>query len=132
MKPAQAIGYTLLQTTAVTTIVSTRVWHGLRPEKSTVPSINYFEIGGPVRWYGVERQVYSINCRASSAGGARDLARTVVDLFQGDTGIRGTTSSFTILRSSLQTDQGLIPEVEDGIFNAPVDILFVYPSTTVS
>ena len=132
MKPYQAVGYMMLQTTAITAITSNRVWHGLRPEDSVVPSVNYFELGGASRWHGIERQQVAINCRANSAGGARDLAREVIDLFQGDTGIRGTISSFSVLRCSLKNDNGLNPEPDSDIYNAPVDILLIYPSKTVS
>lgn len=135
MKPYQAIGYTLLNTTSITAIVSTKVNHGLRPVGTAVPCINYYELGGPVRANGIESQVYSINCRASTAGAARDLARIVVDTFAGSsgTGIYGyQNSSFEISRASLENDGGLIPETEDQIYNAPIDIRIVYPIDTVS
>ena len=133
MKPYQVLGYAMLQTTAITAITSTRVYHGLRPQGTDVPCINYFELPG-TRRFGVETQPYSINCRAATAAAARDLARHVVDLFAGEdgTGIYGTQSTFTILRGSLSQDQGLIPEPEDSIFNAPVDITIVYGVDTVT
>jgi hypothetical protein len=134
MKPYQAVGWTLLNTTAITAIVDSRVNHGLRPKGSRLPCINYYEVGNVQRENGLERVTYSINCRASSASEARDLARLVIDLFHGanSTGTYGTQNGFDFSRASLQTDAGLIPEPEDHIFNAPVDILVVYPSTTVS
>lgn len=133
MKPYQVIGWSLLQTSAITAITSTRVYHGLRPEGTVVPAINFFELPGS-RFYGVERQSYSINCRATTASVARNLARLVTDLFAGTagTGIYGVQNGFTIDRGSLVQDQGLIPEPEDGIFNAPVDIAIVYGVGTVS
>ena len=134
MKPYQMIGYTLLQASAITAIVSSRINHGLRPVETTVPCINYYEVGPVGRSNGMESVTYSINCRATTAGGARDLARLVNDLFHGDdsTGTHGEMSGFEISRASLGNDSGLIPEPEDNIFNAPVDILVVYPSATVS
>jgi len=135
MKPYQMIGWTLLNTTAVTAITSTRVYHGLRPEGTAVPSINYYELGGAIRANGIESVVYSINCRTTSAGASRDLARIVLDLFSGTTGtgVFGyQNNTFEISRASLQNDGGLIPEPEDGIFNAPIDIRIVYPVSTVS
>ena len=134
MKPYQAIGFTLLNTTSITSITTT-INHGLRPVGTAVPSINYYEIGGASRFSGIESQVYSINCRASTAGGARDLARVVLDTFTGTsgTGIYGyQNSAFEITRASLENDGGLIPEPEDNIFNAPIDIRIVYPISTVS
>jgi hypothetical protein len=134
MKPAQLIGWTLLNTTAITAIVSTRVNHGLRPTGTVVPSINYYEIGGGTRMHGMESMVYSINCRASTAGASRDLARLVMDTFIGSNGdgTYGYNNTFEVSRASLSVDGGLIPEPEDGIYNSPVDVRIVYPVSTVS
>jgi hypothetical protein len=135
MKPYQAIGWTLLNTTSITAIVGSRINHGLRPVGTAVPSINYYELGGATRTYGTEGVVFSINCRSTTPGGARDLARLVMDTFAGSdgTGVYGfQNSSFNVYRASLQNDGGLIPEPEDNIYNAPVDIRVVYPVATVS
>lgn len=129
MKPYEAIGYALLNTTAISSVVGTRVNHGLRPVGTAVPCINYYELGGATRLPGIESVVYSINCRAASAGAARDLGRLVLDLFAGTygTGTYGMQVTFEIIRASLANDNGLIPEPEDGIYNAPIDIRIVYP-----
>jgi len=134
MKPYQAIGWSLLQTTAITSIVSTRVYHGTRPDGDNVPAINYYELAGPTRTKGIESQTFSINCRAATAGAARDLARLVVDLFAGDSGggVYGDQNGFSVARASLQYDNGLIPEPTNGVFNAPVDVMIVYGLETVS
>jgi hypothetical protein len=129
MKPYQAIGYALLNTTAITAIVSSRINHGLRPIGTIAPCINYYEIGGVTRIPGMESVIYSINCRATTAGVARDLAHLVLDLFAGTdgTGTYGQQMTFEITRASLVNDAGIIPEPEDGIYNAPIDIRIVYP-----
>lgn len=133
MKAYQAIGYALLNTTTITAIVSTRVNHGLRPVGTAVPSINYYEIGGVTRFNGFESIQYSINCRAGSAGASRDLAKLVLDLFTDNgNGTGGVQNGFEVTRASLSNDGGLIPEPEDGIYNAPIDIRIVYPVSTVS
>ena len=141
MTPYEVIGWSLLNTTAVTAIVGTStsrtVTHGLRPRNSDVPCINYFELGGGSRFSGYERQPYSINCRAATPAAAMDLARVVTTVFAGSagTGIYGRLNGFNIERGSLIQKQGLIPEDKvDGvsIYNAPVDITIVYPSSTVS
>jgi hypothetical protein len=128
VKPYEAVGYQMLQTSAITAITSTRIYHGLRPQGTVVPAITYYELPG-TRFSGIESQGFSINCRARTAGGARDLARKVIDLFAGSdgTGTYGAVSSFSVMRASLRQDQGLVPEPEDGLFNAPVDIQIVYP-----
>ncbi len=135
MKPHRAIGYMLLNTSAVTAVTSTRVYHGLRPVGTTVPSINYYELGGGARYNGFESVQFSINCRASTAAASRDLARLVLNLFTASNGMgidSVVNNSFEISRSTLSNDGGLIPEPEDGIFNSPVDIRVVYPIGTIS
>ena len=133
MKPYQMVGWSMLQTTAITAITSTRIYHGLRPAGTVTPCINYFETGGTQR-NGLESYQFSINCRAGTAGAARDLARLVTEVFNGTsgTGVYGVQNGFDIARSSLQNDNGLIPEVEEDVFNAPVDFTLVYPISTVS
>lgn len=134
MKPYQAIGWSLIQSTAISAIVSSRINHGMRPIGTLVPSINYYEIGGSSRANGHESIVYSINCRASTASAARNLAYLVLDMFSGSsgTGIYGSINGFTISRGGLENDGGIIPEPDDGIYNAPIDIRIVYPIGTVS
>jgi len=138
MTPYEAIGYTLINTTAVSAIVgagsASAVFYGLRPLRTTLPSINYYEIGGGTRAFGMERQTFSLSCRAATPGAARDLAREVVTAFGGTsgTGLTGTVNGFDVARVSLGVDGGLIPEPEDNVFNAPVDIVLVYATTTVS
>ena len=134
MTPAQAIGAALNATTAVTALVSTRIYHGLRPGGTVVPSINYFEMAGGMRQSGFEMVTYSLNCRAVTAATALQLARAVVDLFHGTSG-RGTygyQTGFEVSRASLRQTQGVIPETADNLYNAPVDIQFVYPTSSVS
>lgn len=135
MKPYEALGWWLLNTTAVTAITSTRVYHGLRPQGGdTLPAINYYELGAGQVSGGIESQPFSVNCRAETPAAARDLARVVVDTLVGTsrTGIYGTGNGFDIARASLQADQGLIPEQEGDLFNAPVDVTLVYDLSTVS
>lgn len=130
MTPSQCVGYALNQTSSITAIVSTRIYHGLRPVASITPCINYFQMGGGTRQYGTDRAVFTINCRAATANTALELARLVTDVFHGTsgTGIHGTLSSFTIIQAAVLQSQGLIPETEDQIYNAPVDIQIVYPT----
>jgi hypothetical protein len=106
----------------------------MRPIGTTVPCINYFEMAGTQRLNGFERSTYSINCRATTAETALQLARKVVDIFQGTsgTGIYGDMNNFEITRASLRQQQGLIPETADNLYNCPVDIFIVYPTSSVS
>jgi len=134
MTPYEFVGWTLLNTSAVTAITSTRIYHGLRPKSTTTPCINYYATGGGDRWSGLERQTFSINCRAKTPAAARDLARLVITLFDGThgQGTYGTNNDFDVARASLKADIGLIPEIDDDLFNAPVDIDVINAVTTVS
>ena len=66
------------------------------------------------------------------------LARAVADIFGGTsgTGMWGTSgtagNAFSVARSSVRNQMGLIPEPDSNCYNAPVDILIVYPLDTVS
>ena len=134
MSPSELVGYTLNQTSAITAITSTRIYHGLRPQVTATPSINFYQLGGATWRYGFEVATFSVNCRAGTAEAARDLARLVVTTFHGSaaTGLYGTTNSFDVARVSLRADQGLIPEPSDSLYNAPVDIQVAYQTSTVS
>jgi len=134
MKPYQVIGWTLLNTTAITSITSS-IWHGLRPIGSAVPCINYYELSPARRNNGIGSVTFSINCRSTTADLARNLAEIVIDTFCGTsgTGMYGVqNNSFEITKSSLSNDGGLIPEPENEIYNCPIDIRIVYPVSTVS
>jgi hypothetical protein len=133
MRIDQAVGYALAQTSAITNITSTRIYHGTRPLGSVVPCINYFMLSG-TRKNGFESNGWTINCRATTAGIALELARAVVDLFHGtsSTGGYGAMNNFEFSRCSLRNTQGCIWESQDNLYNAPVDIQMVYPSSSVS
>ena len=134
MTAAQAVGWSMIQATTVTALVSTaNIYHGLRPKSTVVPAINYFE-GNLRRFSGMESQDFVINNRDVTAAGALAIARVVTDLFHGSasTGIYATQNGFDIARAVLDTGTGVIPETEDEIFNAPLRITLIYPSSTVS
>jgi hypothetical protein len=132
----QCIAYLMLQTSALTNLTSTRIYNGNRPDTTVVPCINFYEMAGGQRINGFERVAYSINCRAATAETALTIARKVDELFNGTsgTGVYGYTSSgsaFEITRASTRQRQGLIPEPDDGLYNAPVDIFIVYPASSI-
>jgi len=134
MTADQMIGYTLRQTSAVTAITSTRVYHGMRPEGTTVPCINFFRMPGGVRKDGMDSQYYSINCRAVTSSTALTLASAVIDAFHGTSGrgMKGDVSGFSVISSSLQFGGGLIFDPDGETYNSPVDIQVVYPTSTVT
>ena len=139
MTPSQVIGYSLNQTTVITAIVSNRIFSGNRISAGTsgtifLPTINYFDLPSGVRNNGIESVTYSINCRAKDKATADQLARLVVDLFHGtaSTGIYGTMNGFDVARASLKFLQGSIYEPAEQVYNCPVDIQFIYASSTIS
>jgi len=137
MTAYEFVGWTLSNTTAVTAITSTRIYHGLRARSSALPAINYQELPGGSRFYGHERQPFTILCRATTPAGARDLARVVTTAMAGSagTGITGTNNGFVLDFGTLIADQGLIPEaLESGktVYNAPIDIQLVYAASAVT
>ncbi len=141
MRPHQAVGFTLINSSAVTNITtSARIWHGTRPQASSasaLPCINFYEVSNN-RQNGIESQSFSINCRAVTADTAIVLANKVVDLFCGSsgTGIYGDAGTagnpFSIARASLRNIGGLIPEPDSVCYNVPVDIMLVYGADAVT
>jgi hypothetical protein len=134
MKPYAAVLALLKATTAVTAIVGRRVYHAYVPKSATMDNIAFFEIGLPRRFTGIESQDYQIGCRGTTLARTMDLARVVVDLFHGtsSTGIYGTQGTFSIGRAFQSAPVPLIPEPRGSMYNAPVQITMVYPSSTVS
>ena len=137
MTPYEFVGWTLNNTTAVTAITSTRIYHGLRAQNTALPAINYQELGAGSRWYGYERQPYTILCRATTPAGAQDLKRVVTTAMAGSagTGIHGRNNGFTLDLGTLIADQGLIPEElvdSNTVYNAPIDVQLIYAVSTVT
>ena len=123
-----AIGYRLLNSSDITDIVSTRVYHGMRPA-GDAPCINYFEVSYLPLHNGVlETPHYQISCRASTAEIVQDLARKVAVLFHN---FQGVIDDFDIQRTTVE-GKHLIPEPDTNLFHVPVDVRFVYNESTVT
>jgi hypothetical protein len=134
MMPSQAIASILNSVTAISAIVSGRIYNGSRPSTTVVPSINYYEMAGGQNRYSFQRIGYSINCRATTAETALQLAKLVDETFNGTsgTGMYGYASNisvFGITRTYTERRQGLIPEPDEGVYNAPVDIFIICPNS---
>lgn len=134
MTADQMIGYTLKQSTALSVITSTRIYHGMRPESTVTPCVNYFRSSGGSRVSGFDRVVFSLNCRASTAILALSMAKIITDIFQGSSGrgMYGSINGFEVTRSMTGTDQGLVFEDTDKIYNAPVDVQIFHPTSSVT
>jgi len=124
----EAIGTRILATSAITNVVSTRVYHGLRPA-GDAPCINYFEAGYTPLHNGVlESPRYQISCRASTPKVAQNLAREVVVLFHN---FQGSVTGFDIQRVTVEGKM-LLPEPDTNLYHVPVDVRIVYNESTVN
>ena len=139
MKPGQFLCYTMLQTTSITSIVSTRVIDGPIPQStvlSALPAINVVEQPGGNERNGIGEKTFTINSRALTKNASEDLSREVIKLFNGlsGNGKYGTMNGFDVARISLRDNGigGLIYEDSTGYFNYPIDIFMVYSLDIVS
>lgn len=132
MKPYEAIASALTATSTITALIGARHTHGSRPRDTMFPNLTFYEVGGPTGKNGIESQWYSFGCRAKKIEDALALAREVLQLFHGSssTGISGHQSGFEA-RGHQQGSPGVIFESPDTC-NVPVDIMFLYPTSTVS
>jgi hypothetical protein len=140
MTPGQTVGKLLNEVSAITAIVNVRISNGSRPTEgplSILPCINFYEMPGGYNRYGMQHVSYSINCRSVTAETALTLARLVDETFGGSCGsgtygYASNVSVFGIARAFTERRQGLIPEPDDGIYNAPVDVFMVFPNSSIS
>ena len=124
----EAIGYALLNESAITDVVGSRIYHGIRPE-GDAPCINYFEVGYiPLHNGVVESPRYQISCRAADPKVAQELARTVCTVFHN---YRGSVDGFAIDMGTIE-DKRMLPEPNTNLYHVPVDVRFVYSELTVS
>ena len=129
----EAIGYKMLNTSALTVLTSTRIYHGMRPAGSA-PCINYYEVGySPLHRGVLETPRYQISCRASTPKVAQQIAREVSVLFQNFFGTidAGSGETFAIQSATVE-GKLLIPEPDTNLYHVPVDVRFVYEDATVT
>lgn len=128
MTDNQFVGKMLLDATAISSIVGSRVYDGLRlPDANgnVFPAINYYFIDGGRK--GIKRAIYSINCRAVTSQAAMALKEKVIDLFDANgLGSYGDITGFSAYRVSLVASHQVIPEVDAGVFNAAADIQIIF------
>lgn len=132
--PAEMLDYVFKNTTTIIAVAEKRAWHSFRPKSPTLPNICYMENGKPNRSRGMEGQEFTVNCRGQTIEKALELARVVEDYFNGtsSTGISGSVNGFDIGRSFVGSGAPLISEPGGSVYNVPVPVTIVYPSSTVS
>ncbi|GAH10693.1 unnamed protein product [marine sediment metagenome] len=119
----QAIGYKMLNTEAITDIVSTRIHHGRIPEDAWgEPVINYFEVANPnTRDGAVECPVYQISCRSKDPGQVQELAQVVAQTFHL---MQESVNGFAVQDAHFQNKQLLFdPDVQ--MHHVPVELRFI-------
>jgi hypothetical protein len=130
-KDYEAIGYKLLNSTAVSDIVGARVYHGAIPETvTTLPAINYILVSRPTIAFGlVERPRYQISCRAETPSGAMDLANVVQTTFKGLHETVSTGSGGFDIQATYVDGSRMIRE-PDNNWHVPVDVFVTYQNST--
>lgn len=129
-RPWDAIGYRLINGTAVSALVgSTAIWHGEFPDPETgFPAINFFAVAGKQLLHKgqVTSDVYQVSCRATAASDVMNLARAVeIDWqnFQGP-----IDGAFNVAHAEV-TVNGSFWEPEAEVYQAPVLIRLQYNSS---
>ena len=128
----QAVGYQLLNTSAVTAIVGQRVFHGRRPEEATsgqssfLPSIAYEEVSGTLilanGW--IETRSVLIHNYAPEAKDALALSKQTKNVFHR---LRESVNGFDIQRAYVRGSGGLIYDSAVRTFDVPIEVdLYFY------
>jgi len=119
----EVIGQKLFSSTAVTDIVSNRIYHGNIPEtEEALPAINYFMVSRPNIAFGAgERQRFQISCRAVSPAIAMNLADEVKSAFDG---IQDSIGGFDV-QNTYYEGSVFLPE-PDNVYHVSVDIFLTY------
>lgn len=126
MTVTQAIGYKLNNTAAITSYVSTRIWHGEVPEgETTYPVINYFVVDNsninPTTMY---RPRIQISVRATTPEQCWNIAYEVIDaLYELQEDINGFQVQSCVYDNSVQIRE------EDSIYHVPIDFFVLYRRT---
>lgn len=125
----EAIGYRLINGTAVFALVST-IWLGEKPTPEYGwPAINFFPVPGSQLLEprgAVTSALYQVSCRATDAAAVLEIARAVELDWQNFYGT--IDGGFDVGRASAQVE-GLIWEPDDEVYHVPVTLRIVYTSS---
>ena len=117
----------MLTRSAITDLVSTRIYASKLPQEATFPSIAYNRIS-TVRTYSqsgdsnLTKPRIQYSCFAETYEGARNLAEQIVSEMSG---FKGTAGSSTIYASFVENDLDLI-DPESKLDFIPVDLMIQY------
>ena len=121
----------LLATTAITTLVSNRIFVGARPQASTLPAIVVNRVSGAPLYSddgedGLEESRFQIDCWGSTYSSAKGLARAVRGALSA---FQGTQSPVNFRYVSLDLEQDLQEsgtDVSDYPFRTSLDFIFMF------
>jgi len=131
MRIWEAIAVKLTATSAVTSLVGSNIYHGMRPPKDTGDySLNYFEVGGQdiiLDTRGVvENPLYQISCRARTASNAEEFALVVGTTLQN---MQEAMEGFSVNFANLAPGGELIEEEDGKWYHVPLTMRFVFFNT---
>lgn len=115
----------LLNQTAITALVGTRIYDGGIPEhQQKLPCINFYQISAPQLWCNAERERFQISCRDKTLDGVKNLAFLVRRALNN---VQGYYNSFNVQMCYHDTTQFF--QEEWGMYHAPVDFFIFYIRT---
>lgn len=128
MNILQLIGYSLLNTSAITAL-TTHIKHGSLLEEAKYPAINFY--GVPTYKNGLGNGVFTLNHRAYDEETALQMAKETQKLFTGSsfTSVYGVMNGFNVQSISQSGDVLLNYEESGKIWNAIVNLRFVFFSS---
>ena len=118
----------LTTTSAITSIVSTRVFPVFLPEKTTLPAIVYIRVSteGALLSHsgssGIMTSEFEVGCYAKDLATAKNLALTVRKTFSG---FSGTVSGVKIHRASVDNEFDEY-DFDTGLYTIPVEVYLTH------
>lgn len=135
----EAIHVYLSSKTALTALVSTRIYRVIRPQGSELPALAYRKVSGSDELYQsgtstLGQTRIGFTCWAadpSQAEAIRDVIRDVLQNYSGT--ITSGAESVVVVRSHLETDAEFYDPPQDasgsGLFSASIDVFFWWRPT---
>jgi hypothetical protein len=129
----QALVYKLINTSAISTLIGTRM-HPLRlPDTATLPAIVYTEISAPIVGTHDETSAnaltharYQIDAWAVTYAGAVALAKAVFDALEGFKGIITSGADTFTIQACLRLDKRSNNDAETSLFWVSQDFVIWY------